>query len=140
MARPTKLTAELQERIVTAIRAGSYAEQAAAYAGVHRATYYRWLAQGKDTARGACHDFYEAVTRAEAEAEVAAVLTIRRAATKHYQAATWWLERRFPQRWGRVDRVDPQSLLRTEAEKTARQQGLPAEEILAETERIFEER
>ena len=39
MARPSKLTAEVSEKIVRAIRAGNYPEVAAGHAGIHPATY-----------------------------------------------------------------------------------------------------
>jgi hypothetical protein len=140
MARPTKLTPAVLARITLALRDGIYAEQAAAVAGVHRATYYRWLAQGREASTGIYHDFYDAVVHAEAESELAAIRIVRVAAEKHWQAAGWWLERRYPHRWGRADRLDPQDLLRTEAEKVARERNLPVEEVVDGAQRIFEER
>jgi predicted transcriptional regulator len=101
MARPTKLTPEVAERIVNAIRAGNYAEQAARAAGISPATYYRWLKRGEREAGGIYHDFYEAVRSAEAEAEVYAVAIIRKAMGDDWRAAAHYLERRHPQRWRR---------------------------------------
>jgi len=47
-------------------------------------------------------DFAEAVARARAEAEIAAVARIReRAHDGTWQADAWFLERAFPERWGR---------------------------------------
>ena len=45
--RPSKLTPEVQEKIVTAIRAGNYAQVAAVYAGIGERTFYRWMELGK---------------------------------------------------------------------------------------------
>ncbi len=47
MARPSKLTPEVSEKIVRAIRAGNYPAVAAAHAGIHAATYYRWMEHGE---------------------------------------------------------------------------------------------
>ncbi len=43
MARPTKLTPELQETILRYLRHGSYVETASAAAGINKSTFYDWL-------------------------------------------------------------------------------------------------
>jgi transposase len=101
MARPTKLTPELQERIVKAVRAGNYAEAAARANGIAPSTYYRWLQRGALNDAGAYRDFSEAVRQAEAEAEVHAVAILRRAMGEDWRAALAYLERRYPGRWRR---------------------------------------
>jgi len=101
VARPTKLTAEVQERIVTAIRAGNYAEQSARAARISPATYYRWIKAGEGAANGIQRNFYKAVKIAEAEAEVYAVAIIRQAMPSDWRAAAHYLERRYPERWRR---------------------------------------
>jgi hypothetical protein len=101
VARPTKLTPSVAERIVTAIRAGNYAEQAASAAGISPATYYRWMKAGEKAPHGHKRDFYEAVKSAEAEAEVYAVAIIRKAMADDWRAAAHYLERRYPKRWRR---------------------------------------
>ena len=106
MARPTKLTPEIQARIVTAIRAGNYAEPAARSAGISPATYYRWLRRGERAASGIYRDFYEQVRRAESEAEVHAVAVIRRAMGDDWRAAAHYLERRYPDRWRRRESLE----------------------------------
>ena len=48
--------------------------------------------------------FFQAVKRAEAEAEAAAVLHIKKAASEGtWQAAAWYLERKYKDRWSRQD-------------------------------------
>ena len=101
MGRPTKLSDEVRERIVQAIRAGNYADAAAQSAGISPSTYYRWMARGEQEASGAFHAFREAVVRAEAEAEVHAVAIVRRAMGDDWRAAVAYLERRYPARWRR---------------------------------------
>ena len=51
--------------------------------------------------------FWRDVKKAEAEAEAAAVLQIRKAANEGtWQAAAWYLERKFKDRWSRRDSID----------------------------------
>ncbi len=107
MARPTKLTPEIQERIVAAIRAGNYPEPSACSAGVSPATYYRWMKRGEEAKTGIYREFYEAVKRAEASAEVHAVAVIRKEiAAGDWRAAANFLERRFGDRWRRRESIE----------------------------------
>ncbi len=105
MARPTKLTPQLQAKICDAIRVGCYVETAAAYCGISKDTFYRWLRQGAKAKSGIYKDFSDAVEKAMADAEFRDVMIISNAATSDWKAAAWKLERRAPERWGRRDRV-----------------------------------
>lgn len=106
MGRPTKLTPEVQAKIVQAIRSGNYAEVAAKYAGVSRATFYAWLERGERETEGPYLDFLDAIKAAESAAEVEAVAQVRLASRESWQAGMTWLERKFPDRWGRHDRYE----------------------------------
>jgi transposase len=103
--RPTKLTPDTQAAICDAIRAGNYAETAAACAGVGRTTFYTWLKRGENEATGKYRDFRDAVKSAESVAEARAVSEVRAAGCESWQASMTWLERKFPERWGRRDRT-----------------------------------
>lgn len=116
--RPTKLTPERAERIVQMIKAGSYGHVAASANGIHVATFHAWQARGRDAEKdpetGLCvdpdeqvfADFHEDVKTAEAEAEIRSVGLIQRAANGGtWQAAAWYLERKFSDRWGRKDHL-----------------------------------
>lgn len=108
MGRPTKLTPQVQEKIIQAISAGNYQDIAARYAGVDPATFYRWMEKGaSDQAPENYRKFREAVESAKAQAEVRSVTLIQRAAQNGtWQAAAWYLERSAPQRWSRYGRVE----------------------------------
>jgi hypothetical protein len=110
VGRPSSLTPEIQKTIVAAIRAGSYNEAACRAVGISETSFYRWMEVGEaDRERGvesAYADFWEAVTRASAQAEVHAVGLIRQAMPDDWRAAAHYLERRFPRRWGRRDSVE----------------------------------
>jgi hypothetical protein len=118
--RPLLLTDETHRRIVDAVRAGNYLKIAAQAAGVSQATLAAWLARGRAAAAareaGAepsaddtpFLELLEEVTRAQASAEVAAVVSWRRAFTgddPDWRAARDYLARTAPERWAGVTRV-----------------------------------
>ena len=118
MARPTKLTPELQENVLKVIRSGNYIETACAYVGINKSTFYDWLKRGaREKDRVAKNprarvrkdeqpfvDFSNAVEKALAHAEIRDVAIIGKAAEENWQAAAWRLERKFPDRWGRKEK------------------------------------
>jgi hypothetical protein len=138
MARPTKLTPEVAEPIVAAIRAGSFPEPAARSAGVSPATYYRWKRLGREQASGSYRDFVEAIRRAEGEAEVHAIAVIRKQMPGDWRAALAYLERRHSERWGRRAAED-----RATRRPRTRRGGIDlrklTDEELAELRRIHQE-
>jgi len=100
VARPTVLTPEVQARVCEAIAAGNTRHDAAEYAGVGASTLFAWLARGKRKRGGGRYrEFLEALKKAEASAIVRNVQIIQKAAGKTWQAAAWWLERKYPQDW-----------------------------------------
>ncbi len=115
MGRKPKLTAEVQEKIIAAIRAGNYASVAAEYAGISERTFYNWLQWGQERGRGPYFHFLQAVKTAERESEVRAVAIIQKHMDDNWQAAMTYLERKHPSRWGRRDRlkieIDPREAL-----------------------------
>lgn len=128
MARPTKLTPDVRDRVATMIRSGAYAEQAARAAGIAPSTYYSWLERGEGGERP-FSEFSEAVKTAEAQAEQQRVEHIQDAADAGtWQAAAWWLERRFPGRWGRRS-----------AEPPARSPAVSEYDLDAEVDRLLEQ-
>jgi transposase-like protein len=77
--RPTKLTVEVHDKIVAAVRAGNYVETAAAYAGVHPTTVFRWLREAEEPgASRAVREFRYALDSARAESEVRVIGQIQR--------------------------------------------------------------
>jgi hypothetical protein len=103
--RKTKLTPELQEEVVKRIRAGNYIQVACEAVGISHTTYFNWIKKGEEGKRPYV-EFLEAVKKAESEAQVNYVATVASHARDQWQAAAWWLERRFPDKWGRKDRLD----------------------------------
>ena len=94
---PNKRTPERRERILELLRTGNYMQVAAELAGISKDTLYEWIK--------ADADFADAVKEAQASAEALHISNISRAAFDGtWQASAWWLERRFPDRYGRQDR------------------------------------
>lgn len=105
MPFPTKLTPEAQKAITDAIAVGNYFETACAIAGVSKQQAYEWLKKGAKGKKPFAA-FRTAVEEAMSRCEQARVATVLAASREQWQAAAWWLERRFPQKWGRKDRMD----------------------------------
>lgn len=101
--------------IESAVLAGNWIETAAAYAGVHRRSLYRWLRRGDECSDLSpdeltpldrlCVELQRRVSLAEALIEDECARTLAR--HQEWRARAWYLERRFPARWGRQpeDRV-----------------------------------
>jgi hypothetical protein len=110
------------DRIVQALDAGAFFDDACAFAGVSRSAAYEWLARGKaareeQDERGEAHelsandrlylDFADAVEKTRATVVVRNLAIIRSAAQDGtWQAAAWYLERTQPGKYGRHQRSD----------------------------------
>src|SRR5438552_1641487 len=105
MARGRKvtLTPDVQEKILQAITGGNYRIVAATWAGIPSRTFHRWCAIGKTKTTGIYADFWQALLKAERAAEILQVGRIIQAAALDPDHAKWWLERKFPKRWGRKE-------------------------------------
>jgi hypothetical protein len=105
--RKPKLTKELIENLEKAVEAGNYIETACDYAGINRATLYRWLTEAdQDKAKPLLRELKDTVTRSRAIAEMRNVMKIQQAAEESWQAAGWWLERSHSKKWGRQQKVE----------------------------------
>jgi transposase len=114
MGRPSKLTPEVTKRLTEAIRAGNYYEAACGYAGIHYSTFRKWMQKGETAKSGKFKEFFDAVTRAEYEAEVRMVAQWQKQMPEDYRAIRDFLERRYPERWGR--RVDVKQDIKQEVQ------------------------
>jgi hypothetical protein len=93
--RPSKLTPELQRRLVKGVRIGLTYRLAAGYAGIHSATFKRWMAIGREAQSGKYRALYAAIKEAEARGAQANMDAIARAAREgSWQAGAWIMERR----------------------------------------------
>lgn len=101
MARPTSLTPQLQKEFCDAILRGHWASVACDLVGIDFQTYKNWLRRG-EAGEAPYDEFFVAVKRAEGRVQDAALSFLHKAARKgQWQAAAWYLERRFPKKWPR---------------------------------------
>ena len=86
--------------ILRDLRTGQTRACAAERAGISERCLRYWVSRGK-AGEAPYVSFAAAVKKAERDAEARAVRTIRKAGKKHWVAYAWWLERKFPESWGR---------------------------------------
>jgi hypothetical protein len=129
--RPTLLTPEVLEDVRRLLPTALYLETVADYLGCDRTTWRKWLRRGsKEAARlerkrarpkeseAVYLEFFHTVKKALAGGEMHDLGVIRKASQDQandqgevtrqgqWQAAAWRLERRFPAKWGRKDRLE----------------------------------
>lgn len=113
--RPSKLTPQTTATLCEALTAGAYLETASRAAGIAPSTLHGWLKRGRLAEQSddpqnddlPFLELLEAVKKAQAAAEIAALKVIREASDRGtWQAAAWFLERSNPDAWGRDRRAN----------------------------------
>jgi hypothetical protein len=133
MPRPTKLSPALTKKICKLIEQGTFFKHACILSSISEATGYAWMQRGK-LGEPEYLEFLESIKRSEAISESNAIARILESANGHtvttfkrkqvlagdgitelhesiqstvssWQAVAWYLERKFPAKWGR-SRVD----------------------------------
>jgi hypothetical protein len=89
-----KRTPEARKTIIDAIEQGTPYRHAAAMAGMSEDTLARWREDDAELA--------ESIKAAEGRAVAGRLARIRTAEPTHWQAAAWWLERKYPAEFGRT--------------------------------------
>jgi hypothetical protein len=101
MARPTKLTPEIQEIILKAIDIGATYKDAAEAAGINYDTFNNWMKRGAKASSGEFFEFFGAVSRSQASARLKYLSVITKAAMDgDWRAALEYLKRRDREHWG----------------------------------------
>lgn len=128
MSPPSKRRPSVEAAILDALRRGNTRAAAAEAAGIDRTQLWRWMRR--------CATLRNAITRAEAEAEVKAVGAVHDAyADGDWRAALEWLKRRRSQDWGDVQRIEIIDSVR----EMARAAGLDEDAAVSEAERFLKE-
>lgn len=96
---------DIVDKIIAAVLGGNSYKNACALAGIGERTLYLWMGDDQNPAAYAVQ-FLQRIKEASAQAIHRNVMVIQNAAINNWQAAAWFLERRVPQDWGRVDRVE----------------------------------
>lgn len=129
MARKSKISRDLIRKAEKLIMAGNYAKTVCDYLGIGETTWYRWLKEGEKAKRGLKREFWEAIKKAEAHAEIRHVGVIYEAARQDWRAAGWYLERKHREKWGRNDYEKEMEKLEAAIEKTKKEVELIEEKI-----------
>jgi transposase len=102
VARPSKLTPEIQKRIGDNIALGLTYRLAAESAGVTYKTFNLWYQNGRTEKSGKYYQFYKYIQKRNADAAKVLLERINEAARSgDTQMCTWILERRFASDFGR---------------------------------------
>ena len=107
---PYKLLDEqITERLLQAIKLGAFTEHACHYAGITSATFRKWRQNAMDGIEP-YKSIWEEVNLAESEAIVRRIARIEKAgADGNWQADAWVLERKYPDKFGRREKVTLQA-------------------------------
>jgi hypothetical protein len=124
--RPTKLTDEVQETIVSNLSSCAHRSIAAGCAGIGTRTLVTWMRNGKERPKSRFGKFRRAILEAEKRAEMRLAALIVRAAANDPKQAQWMLSHRFPKRWAEKTRL--------ELERTPPRIQVTVEEARAELE------
>lgn len=129
MARPTKFTPETISRLVEGLSQGNTRAVSCKLAGITVTVFCKWMKLGKADPASPYAELVSSVEKAEAEATARMVARVMAAADTSWQAAAWYLERKYPESWSR-DSVHIRNLERQVAklEKMMGVHGEPGEE------------
>ena len=102
MARPSKLTPEIQKRIGDGISLGLTYALASESAGITYKTFNLWMQQGKDSTSGKYFEFARHINKCNADGASILLEKLNDAAKAgNCTVCAWILERRFPEDFGR---------------------------------------
>lgn len=112
-ATPPRLDSPKMLHLLAALETGAHVREACRAGGIAERSLYRWLSQGEEeNAQGEegspVWHIWQAVTLARTVPEVQALQAIQNAFHKRgqWRAAAWFLERRYPHRWGKNARPE----------------------------------
>lgn len=106
VGRPTKLTKKRCEFICEGLKKGNYITTCCRAVGISDATYRLWKRKGKQGIEPYA-TFLQKTDEAEAIGEMRALEIIDDSATSgNWLASAWKLERKYPQKFGKKERVD----------------------------------
>lgn len=105
--RPTKLTPEIQDKICDYLKMGNFIDTSCKLVGIHKDTFFEWMKRGREAKRKSIYqDFFFAVEEAQGFGEARHVAIVSKAGEFDWHASAWMLERKFPEKYGRKDKVD----------------------------------
>lgn len=113
--RPSKITPELTERVCELIEKGLPYTLVCEAVGINESTFYDWIKKGEIGKKGYT-DFSERVSKSKANYALICLERVNKYADNGSAfCATWLLERRFPNEFGRRESIDIKSKNRNES-------------------------
>jgi transposase len=101
--RPTRLNANLQNRICASLVKGSSIKSASIICGIGERTFHEWMERGEN-GEEPYQSFFSAATRARERHKAKLIAVVMEAADKDARHAEWLLERQFPSEFSPFDR------------------------------------
>lgn len=98
-----ELTDAVEGAILRALQSGVSVNVACAHAGITRANFNGWMRRAEFPRQERYAAFSRRVGETLAQLETSFLNMIVEAAADDWKAAAWFLERRFPKRWGKKD-------------------------------------
>lgn len=145
--RPTKLTPKLIAALEREIRIGLPYKTACALCGLSFETFNEWRKGNfpEQASEKICREFSDRIKIAEAEAQKVMLLAVRHASVSarpgQWQAAAWFLERRYPDEYGKRTEISGPNGgpidVRSAVAHLALESGLEVAEVMAEAEALF---
>ena len=125
--------------ILKAREFGLNQKECAEVAGINKTTLYKWLNKGKKAKRGKSRDFYNDFQMAKNRNKLFHLKKIHEAET--LTASAWYLERVYPEEFGRKDRMDlnHDGKLEVGSKKSLEEKRIENENYFKELERELDE-
>lgn len=108
--RKLELTPETKHKLLTALKATVPRVAACVYAGISRATFYRWMKYADEQPKSNFAKFKLEVEEAEQHALANMTLGMYMDSKKDWRARAWIMERRWPKDWGKRETVTHEGL------------------------------
>jgi len=110
MGRPEKLDEGMKANIVKCIKLGLSYKYTCYYVGINETSFIDWRHRGEFEKNEGTDSIYSKlfteVKKAEAEAIAMRLKNIHNASQESWQAAAWFLERKYHQEFGKKDRSE----------------------------------
>ena len=90
-----KYSKETTAEICQYIEAGNSNKDAAALVGITETTFYEWVKKP---------EFSKSIKKAELRCKARNIAIIQKAASTTWQAAAWWLERKYANEYARIEK------------------------------------
>ena len=132
-----KFNDETIEIILKARESGLNQKECAEVAGINEATLYKWLNKGKEARSGKYKKFYNDFQIAKNRNKLFHLKKIHEA--EAWTASAWYLERVYPEEFGRKDRMELNHEGKVEVNKTVKEEEKEADEYFKQLENEMNE-